>query len=65
MCNQRDRHIIHLVNRLMIGAASVVGVSMDGIGSGDLFCIASTGVWLMQAEFSVLEERLVDFWRQH
>lgn len=65
MCSQTEKKVLNHVNRLFIGCAGVLGVLCDGFSNGDIFAITSIVVWLMQAEFSLLEERVLDFCKQH
>ena len=65
MCSQIEKKVLNHVNRLFIGSAAALGVLCDGFSNGDVFAITSVVTWLMQAEFSLWEERVLDFCKRY
>lgn len=64
MCSQKEKKLINNFNRTVIGLAGIAGTLLDGFNSGDLLCIFSMLVWLLQNECTAVEERCVDQLRQ-
>jgi hypothetical protein len=60
MCSQKEKTIVHNLNRLIIASTGVVGVLLDGFSSGDIFYFISLLVWILQPECNAIEEKLLD-----
>ena len=60
MCSNAEKRLIDKVHRILIAAGGATGALLDGIHIGDLFCIFSMSIWLMQTECRRLEELLID-----
>ncbi len=60
MCTNKEKNIIHNVNRTVIGIIGAASTLIDGFHAGDVMCLMSMTIWLMQPECNAVEEKVFD-----
>jgi hypothetical protein len=60
MCTQKEKKLFNNLNRLIIVCSGIVGLMLDGVSVGDVFCLISLLVWILQPECNAIEEKLLD-----
>lgn len=61
MALDREKGVIHNVNRLVIAGISIVASLLDGFSAQDILFSVAIVLWLWLPECDRLEERLYDY----
>jgi len=63
MALDREKGIIHNINRLVIAGLSIIASTWDGLSTPDLLFTIALILWLWLPECDRIEEKILDYFK--